>query len=54
MSLKKILLPGAGRTLGKPGVLLSPELLLDPGTVVVPSVVSVRLKENLEKRTLHN
>lgn len=42
--------PGAGTTLGKPGVLLSPELLRDPGdTPAELSEVSVRLSENLKQ-----
>jgi hypothetical protein len=47
----RALAPGAGRTFGKPGVLLSPELLRDPaGTpAAVASAVSVLLSENLEK-----
>lgn len=43
------LAPGAGTTLGKPGVLLSPEALL-PLTGAVASVVSARPKENLQKQ----
>lgn len=41
--------PGAGTTLGNPGVLLSPELLREPGdTPAELSEVSVRLRENLQ------
>lgn len=45
------LVPGAGTTLGNPGVLLSPELLREPGGIpgaVVFSAVSVLFRENLE------
>lgn len=44
----RALAPGAGRTLGNPGVLLSPDALLPPGGVE-DSLVSVRPKENLKK-----
>ena len=48
----RALAPGAGKTFGKPGVLLSPELLRDPVgiPVLVVSAVSVLLKENLERK----
>lgn len=47
----RALAPGAGRTFGKPGVLLSPELLRDPGGIPAGvSGVSVLLKENLRQR----
>lgn len=47
----RALAPGLGTTLGKPGVLLSPELLLEPegAAAVVDSAVSVRLRENLRR-----
>lgn len=47
----RALAPGAGSTLGKPGVLLSPLLLRDPGVRPADplSEVSARLNENLEK-----
>lgn len=46
----RALAPGVGTTLGKPGVLLSPELLLEPvgAAAAAASAVSVRLRENLE------
>lgn len=45
----RALAPGAGRTFGNPGVLLSPELLRDPGVrpAELLSEVSALLSENL-------
>lgn len=50
----RALAPGAGKTFGKPGELLSPELLRDPHAEAVgTSVVSDLVKENLKTISRH-